>query len=503
MKTPGVFHILFPLALILALLAGCTAAPAQPQPVVTEPVVPVTEPPVAATEALATTSEITPAPAVAETAAVVVTEAPGPQRARLPLPGIEVAGIPSAQAVQEVAAAGAAWLRINALEWSKIEPQEGQREWTAAAPLEAALRAAAENNLPVILVVRSTPAWAQKVAGAYCGPIKPEKLGAYAVFMQDVVMRYSQPPYNVKYYELGNEPDIDPALIGGDSPFGCQGNGADPMYGGGEYAAQLQQAYPAIKAANPDAQVLIGGLLLDCDPVNPPAGKYCVPARYLEGILAGGGGDFFDGVSYHAYDYYAGPYQYSNGNWHSSWNTNGPVVVPKTLFLRSLLKAYGYPDKLLLNTEAGLLCGRSGSEPECLAPEYELSKAYYVAELNFLSRLEGLDASIWYSLYGWRGTAMLTQDGKPLPVLKAFQFSAQQLEGAEPVGKVTGLPQVRGVEVQKEGKRIWLIWSADGQTYDVVLPAKPAAIYDVFGAAQPVNQQITLSSAPQYIEWAP
>ncbi len=63
--------------------------------------------------------------------------------------------------------------------------------------------------------------------------------------------------------------------------FGCWGDPNDKTYYGGEYYAEmLKRAYPAVKAANPQAIVLNGGLLLDCDPRYPPPGKDCLPADF-------------------------------------------------------------------------------------------------------------------------------------------------------------------------------------------------------------------------------
>src|SRR5450759_920104 len=102
----------------------------------------------------------------------------------------------------------------------------------------------------------------------------------------------------------------------------------------------LKTAYPAIKAASPSAQVLFGGLLMDCKP------EICSDdvknrSHFLEGALVNGAGDFFDGVSFHAYDYYQGVLgQYSNSNWGAAWNTTGPVLLVKAAYLRQLLDQY-------------------------------------------------------------------------------------------------------------------------------------------------------------------
>ncbi len=97
--------------------------------------------------------------------------------------------------------------------------------------------------------------------------------GRFAAFLSEVVKRYSQPPYNVRYWEIGNEPDTP---IGPDSGFGCWGVNGDPYFGGGAYGNMLKAVYPAIKAANPQVQVLNGSLLLD-RPNTPPAQ---IPGRH-------------------------------------------------------------------------------------------------------------------------------------------------------------------------------------------------------------------------------
>ncbi len=212
--------------------------------------------------------------------------------------------------------------------------------------------------------------------------MRPDKLGAYADFLHDAVLRYSEPPFNVKFWELGNEPDVDPSLVNPDWRFGCWGEAGNAYYGGEYYAEMLKAVYPKIKKADEDAQVLVGGLLLDCDPINPPLvstetgeTKDCTPSLFLEGILKNGGGEYFDGVSFHAYDYYRGPDKYDNYNWSSKWDVNGPVLSKKAEFLRDVLTANGYPDKPIFNTESGLLCGKHGQEPECLTNEFEVNQS--------------------------------------------------------------------------------------------------------------------------------
>lgn len=397
--------------------------------------------------------------------------------------------------------AGAFWFRRNSVMWSAVEPEEGLRNWEPLADLEEEMISVNQSGSRLIMIISSTPTWAQAIPGAACGPVAQEKLLAFSQFANELVLRYSVPPYGVKYWELGNEPDIDPSLVAPDSIFGCWGDADDPYYGGGYYAEMLKQVYPQIKAADPDAQVLVGGLLLDCDPVNPPEGKNCQSSLFLEGILRRGGGDFFDGISFHAYDYYAGENQYANSNWHSSGVSTGPVLVPKTRYLKSLLAAYQLGDKYLINSEVGLMCGSTGDEPICQSRDFGLTKAYYTVESNLSAQAEGLRSNIWYTLYGWRGTALVDEQDKPLPAYDAFSFSARQLSGMAVIRAVNEISGVRGYELGRGERRLMILWSVDGQEHPFEFEKEPSAIFNVFGDASQTEKSVTITRQPLYIEW--
>jgi len=453
-----------------------------------------------------------------------LTSRPGPASTRSPLPvptqasylpilpvwGIELYYIGGDGGLDLVKQAGAYWVRRNALIWSDVEPVEGERDWEALAGLEAELLAAAAQVQQVILVVRSTPEWAQSTPGSLCSPPSPEKLSAFADFMKDVVQRYSIPPYNVQYWEIGNEPDIAPELTPSDTPFGCWGKTGDPYYGGEYYAEILRAIYPQVKSANPQAQVLIGGLLLNCDPINPPetkpgSGEFkdCVPSRYLEGVLAKGGGDFFDGISYHAYDYYGGKLgQYSNSNWSSAWNLTGPTLIAKADYIRGLLTLYGIQGKFLINTESAILCGQDGNEPYCQAEEYQLTKAYYLAQVYVSAIAEQLMGNIWYSLTGWRGSGLVDNTIKPNEAYQALKNSATQLTKAGFVKQITEYGGVRGYAFERAGAPLWVLWSLDGANHTITLDGLPKSTTDVFGAPMAVSQDLTVTLAPIYLEFS-
>lgn len=402
--------------------------------------------------------------------------------------------------------AGAHWLRRNALIWHDIEPEEGVRNWDVVERLEGELKTASENGQEVILIVRGTPIWAQMVPGYYCGPILPQKLHSFASFMRDAVARYSAPPYNVKYWELGNEPDVAPELVDPANQFGCWGDTQDEYYGGKYYAEMLKAVSPIIKSADPSAQVLIGGLLLDCDPQNPPettpgSGNFrdCAPSRFLEGILLNEGGDHFDGISFHAYDHYLGLIgQYFNPGWHSSWDTNGPVSAKKIRYLRGLLDQFGHADKYLLNTETALICGSTGREEPCISEEFEITKAQYLVQSYADALANNLKANIWYSVRGWRGSG-LVRDDQIKPAFNAYQFAAEKLDDVAFVRNIWEFPDIIGYEFLHEDELIWVLWASNEDSHRVRLPQQPLAIYDVFGESLPVNQELVITSAPIYV----
>ncbi|MFV2045252.1 MAG: hypothetical protein ACC700_18720, partial [Anaerolineales bacterium] len=329
--------------------------------------------------------------------------------------------------LDQVEQAKASWIRRSPLNWSDVEPFEGARDWSKLAGLEQELIDAASRGINVLLIVHSTPTWAQQVSGYRCGRIRQDKLGAFAEFVHDLVQRYSGPPYNVKNWEIWNEPDIDPDIIADPSwGFGCWGDESDPYYGGGYYGEVLKVVYPKVKQADPSSKVIIGGLLLDCDPDNPPAGQDCKPSKFLEGILRNGAASYFDGVSFHAYEYYSDALgEYGNGNWNSSWDTTGPVTIAKTQFLKGVLANYGVSGKFLINTESGLLCVPAwGITCE---GTFQTTKAYYVAQAYTVAIAEGLKGNVWYSLLGWRNSELLDSSLNPRPAYYAFQFARSEI----------------------------------------------------------------------------
>jgi hypothetical protein len=115
----------------------------------------------------------------------------------------------------------------------------------------------------------------------------------------------------------------------------------------------------------------------------------------------------------------------------------------------------------------------------------------------------GLEANTWYSLFGWRGSALVNRELDPSPAFQALLATTEQLDRSIFVGELTDFPGVQGYEYERDGVRNWLLWSKDGADHAVSLPGMPASIQDVFGADLPASQEVTVTMAPVYIHWSP
>jgi hypothetical protein len=375
------------------------------------------------------------------------------------------------------------------------------------ADLEAELIRAVELNLQIVLIIRGTPSWAQKVTGSYCGPVKADQLPAFGKFVGDVVARYSAAPYYVNFFEIGNEPDAP--IISGDRVYGCWGDVRDYYRGGTYYAQALKTVYPAAKAANPNAQILLGGLLANCDPIRPPRGADCTWTRFLEGVVRNGGGPYFDGVSFHTYEYYhKAPGKWGNANWNSAYNTLGPVVIAKARYIKKVLANYRVTGKYLMDTEAALLCW------DCTAAhQYEKAKAWYLPELVAAGMAEGVSVVVWYSYEGWLGSGLTDAADNPLPALKAFELARVQFGAATYRGRIVpadvgGATGITGYKFEQGNRTVWLLRSLDSRNRIAQFRIAPTRISDPLGGSiVPTTSKLTstvsltLTLQPVYVEW--
>ena len=371
--------------------------------------------------------------------------------------------------------------------WSSIEPVRTSpnptyRWWMVD---EGSLINAADNQLEVIGNIHWTPDWAQLWPGIGCGPMREDQLGAFAQFLQALVSRYGQHPYHVRHWAIWNEPDIDPDDVRNpSSTYGCWGDEDDPYYGGGRYAEMLKVAYPAIKATDPLAEVIVGGLLLD-SPIKPSS-------QFAEGILQAGGGPYFDVLAFNAYTYYQGAIgKMRNPNWPGSVT----AVPDKVLFLRTVLDQYGFGEKPLMATEASMVWWN------VTTPEFLETQAMYVTRVYAEALSLGLEGLIYYSMTDdWlgRSNGLLRTDLSKKPSYYAYQTATSFLAQAHGTTPVSGYPV--GIEgyasLLPNSGHVDAIWSADGTPRTVHLPADASA-YDRYGTA--LVPPILVDYGPVYV----
>jgi hypothetical protein len=174
---------------------------------------------------------------------------------------------------------GGSWVRED-FAWGLIEPKPGQLDWTGADRIVATLRERKVNILGIISYSANwaTPAKEDDAAPSAVSAYPPD-LNKYSAFVTTLVSRYKD---SIHHWEVWNEPD--------------NASMWKPAPNAKQYAELLKTAHRAIKAANPNAKVLTGGVSGNAVP-------------FLEEMLAAGAGNSFDILALHPYAVPAGERQ--------------------------------------------------------------------------------------------------------------------------------------------------------------------------------------------------
>ena len=179
---------------------------------------------------------------------------------------------------------GAPWI-VEYFPWAYAEPSPGHYDWSHH---DLVIDHATTQGLTVIARLGFVPEWARppETTPLY---LDEAQFPAFANFSAEFVRRYAG---KVHYVIIWNEPNL--SLEWGYQPV-------DPQ----KYIALLRTVYPAIKAANPDVQVLAGALAPTLAPPGSPDGMNDLV--YLQAMYDGGAADYFDILAIHAYGWYSEP----------------------------------------------------------------------------------------------------------------------------------------------------------------------------------------------------
>jgi hypothetical protein len=178
-----------------------------------------------------------------------------------------------------IANTGVRWLRID-FDWSVIQHDGPARfNWSRTDRL---VEAARTRNLSVIALTAYTPAWARPLGAPDKSP--PSDPDDFARFVSTAAQRYA--PLGVTTWEIWNEPNVSTFWYPRPDPEG--------------YTALLVRAAAAIRAVEPGATIVSGGLAPSSDKAN---GSQIDVRTFLARVYAAGGGRAFDAVGLHPYSF--------------------------------------------------------------------------------------------------------------------------------------------------------------------------------------------------------
>jgi len=238
---------------------------------------------------------------------------------------------PAVQASQlaEMKAIGITSIRMDA-RWDLVQPDgPGTSDW---ANLDQAVRSVRAAGMSVDLIIDGCPQWAALPGTGGDASPQPASPAQYAAFAAQVAARYA--PEGVGMFEIWNEPN--------NVVFW------QPKPNPAAYTADLVAAYRAIKAADPAAFVISGGLA--------PAvtdGTNISPVNFLQDMYADGAKGSFDAVGYHPYSYPALPDTYESWSGWSQMNQTSPSI-------RSVMASNGDSGTPVWITEVGAPSGGPG-----------------------------------------------------------------------------------------------------------------------------------------------
>jgi hypothetical protein len=172
--------------------------------------------------------------------------------------------------LDKMVAAGATWVRID-MGWASFENSaQGQIENWYVNLADTAVNEARARGLHVLVTLFQTPNWADGGAGTSAPPTNPAD---YARFAQWAAQHFQG---RVEAWEVWNEPNMTDFWTGSAT----------------QYAQLLKDAYPAIKAGDPQTQVVLGAPAFN--------DSNWIGALYQAGIHGS-----FDVMATHPYEGYA------------------------------------------------------------------------------------------------------------------------------------------------------------------------------------------------------
>ena len=289
-----------------------------------------------------------------------------------------------------------AYLRMarESFDWNRLEPAKGQFEW---AVFDQAVEVARAHNVSILGRLEFTAGWASSApSSAPAGDRQfypPQNMADFADYARAVVRRYKD---RVKVWEIWNEENS--AIFWKPTPSASK------------YASMLKAAYAAIKAEDPTATVVLGGLVGFDKP-------------FLDGLVAAGAWSSFDALAIHTY---VAPQPETSMI--VSWLNNARAYVAKKGAKPIWVTEFGW------STYAGSGTSYIGVS-EAKQAEYTARAYLHMAAAGvrgvFAYNLVELGTSTTSRLHNY---GMVDGAGRQKPVYAAVRRVAEALDGATAAG---------------------------------------------------------------------
>jgi polysaccharide biosynthesis protein PslG len=286
-------------------------------------------------------------------------------------------GQPRADIDREIAllrAAGVRWIRAN-VNWAGLEP-DGKglvNEWLLAEYDYAIDKAHAAGIQVLMPISDGVPYWASADPAKHVDgqgnrqwevTYRPTRASDYGDVVRFVVEHFGA--RGVRSYQIWNEPNHP--------RFWPSGPDAD------EYVPMLRAGYEAVKAVDPGATVLLGGLSKS-------------DFYYLEDVYRAGGGPYFDAVAVHPYTYGVDPTLAWNGV--HDWEDPNRISInafPAIQEIRRSMEAFGDAGKRVWLTEFGYSTTTQDGGVSAATQAAFLTKAY-----RYVERFPWVKTMFWYA----------------------------------------------------------------------------------------------------------
>jgi hypothetical protein len=310
--------------------------------------------------------------------------------------GVNMADLGKAYLVHDM---GFGWVK-SYVNWETVEPEPGSYRWLDPDNIVTAFEG---YGVSILMRVHGTPAWARPEGTFLSHP--PDDTADFARFMEVLAERYKG---QVAAYEIWNEPNLN-----------YEWGYLEPDPAG--YTAMLKAAYQAVKAVDPDAVVISGGLATTGEGSPTATGDL----EFLQGMYDAGAQGYFDALGSHPYAFGHDP------DYEDAWGLSLSRVVQQ----REVMLRNGDETPVWI-TEAGWVLHTSWNlvEHEAIAVDQAqqadyLVRAYQKAQAEwpwvqalFLFNLDFSSVPWYTAAEPMRWYAILNPDRTPRPAYTRLKY---------------------------------------------------------------------------------